>query len=108
VCRRFKSAPAHSDPQAAYADTPQYDPVAVAHSTESLSDSVAFYDLPMNWWKRVRTNNPQERLIRTLRLRPMGCFCDEPAIERAVFGQLLRRHKVKHTQYLTPSGRERL
>ena len=75
------------------------DPVAVIHFLEGLSDSVNFYDLPMNWWKRVRTNNPLERLIRTLRqrLRPMGCFHDEPAIERAVFGQLLRRRKIKLT-----------
>jgi putative transposase len=75
------------------------DPVAVAHFLENLGDSLNFYDLPMTWWKRVRTNNPLERFIRTLRqrLRPMGCFHDEPAIERAVFGQLLRRHKIKLT-----------
>jgi transposase-like protein len=75
------------------------DPVAVAHFIEGLNESVNFYDLPMNWWKRVRTNNPLERFIRTLRsrLRPMGCFHDNPAIERAVFGQLLRRHKIKLT-----------
>ena len=75
------------------------DPVAVAHFVENIRDSVNFYDLPMTWWKRVRTNNPLERLIRTLRqrLRPMGCFYDDPAIERAVFGQLLRRHKIKLT-----------
>jgi hypothetical protein len=24
--------------------------------------------------------------------RPMGCFHDPPAVERAVFGQLARRH----------------
>ncbi len=48
-------------------------------------------------WKRVRTNNPLERLIRTLRhrLHPMGCCYDDAAIERAVFGQLLRRHLIK-------------
>jgi transposase-like protein len=75
------------------------DPTAVDHFLEGFSDSVNFYELPMTWWKRVRTNNPLERLIRTLRqrLRPMGCFYDDPAIERAVFGQLLRRHKVKVT-----------
>jgi transposase-like protein len=75
------------------------DPVAVAHFLEGLDDSVNFYELPVTWWKRVRTNNPLERFIRTLRqrLRPMGCFHDEAAIERAVFGQLLRRKKIKLT-----------
>jgi putative transposase len=74
-------------------------PVATAHFLEDIADSVNFYELPMTWWKRVRTNNPLERLIRTLRqrLRPMGTFANEPAIERAVFGQLLRRHKIKLT-----------
>lgn len=74
-------------------------PTAVDHFLEGLSDSVNFYELPMTWWKRVRTNNPLERFIRTLRqrLRPMACFYDDAAIERALFGQLLRRHKIKLT-----------
>ena len=57
-----------------------------------LTNSLTFYDLPKELWKRARTNNPLERLIRTLRmrLRPMGCHHHEPAVERAVFGQLAR------------------
>ncbi|UCG58158.1 MAG: hypothetical protein JSU70_01370 [Phycisphaerales bacterium] len=53
--------------------------------------------MPTSWWKRCRTNSPLERLIQTVRqrLHPTGCFYDEPAIERAVFGQLLRWHKIK-------------
>ena len=75
------------------------DPWAVEHFLDGLRDSLMFYNLPKCWWKRLRTNNPLERLIRTLRarLRPMGCFHDEAAIERAVFGQLLRWHKIKLT-----------
>jgi len=59
-----------------------------------LGDSLMFYTLPKAWWRRTRTNNPLERVIRTLRqrLRPMGCFHDQAAIERAVFGQLARWH----------------
>jgi len=74
-------------------------PWAVQQFMDGLENSLMFYSLPKVWWKRTRTNNPQERLIRTLRqrLRPMGCFHDEPAIERAVFGQLLRWHKIKLT-----------
>lgn len=68
---------------------------------DGLSVSLTFYNLPSEWWKRARTNNPKERQIRTLRMRlnPMGCFHDVPAIERAVFGQLLRWHKIPITQY---------
>ncbi len=60
---------------------------------EKLPDSLMFYERPKSWWKRSRTNNPMERVLRDLRsrLRLMGCFHDEPAVERAVFGQLLRR-----------------
>jgi transposase-like protein len=68
---------------------------------DGLSDSLTFYDLPCEWWKRARTNNPKERQIRTLRMRlnSMGYFHDVPAVERAVFGQLLRWHKITITQY---------
>jgi len=77
----------------------QVNPWAVEKFLYGLRDSLRFYDLPKCWWKRVRTNNPLERLIRALRARlgPMGCFHDEAAINRAVFGQLLRWHKIKLT-----------
>ena len=67
---------------------------AVQCFLDNLSDSLTFYDLPQSWWRRVRTNNPLERMIRTLRirLRPMNCFANSPAVERAVFGQLARWH----------------
>jgi len=67
---------------------------AVQQFLEGLEDSLVFYNLPAEQWQRVRTNNPMERLIRTLRMRLdlMGCFYDEPAVERAVFGQLARWH----------------
>jgi len=75
------------------------DPCAVQQFTNGLEDSLMFYQMPQRWWTRVRTNNPLERLIRTLRmrLRNMGCFHDPPAVERAVFGQLARWHKIKLT-----------
>ena len=74
-------------------------PWAVQQFLQGLSDSLRFYSLPQTWWKRARTNNPLERLIRTLRMRlnNMGCFHDPPAVERAVFGQLLRWHRIKLT-----------
>jgi putative transposase len=41
-----------------------------------LRARLRFYDLPKCWWKRIRTNNPLERLIRTLtaRLIPWVAF----------------------------------
>lgn len=74
-------------------------PWAVEQFVHGIRDSLMFYELPKRWWKRACTNNPMERQIRTLRqrLRLMGCFYDESAVERAVFGQLLRWHKIKLT-----------
>lgn len=69
-------------------------PWAVQQFMIDLDNSLMFYSLSSDWWRRVRTNNPLERMIRTLRMRlsNMGCFHDAPAIERAVFGQLARWH----------------
>lgn len=74
-------------------------PYAVELFMEGLTDSLTFYDMPINLWKKVRTNNRLERLIRTLRTRldPMGSFQNENAALRAVFGQLLRWHKINLT-----------
>jgi transposase-like protein len=70
------------------------EPWAVQQFMTDLGDSLMFYSLPKDWWRRTRTNNYLERLIRTLRmrLRNMGCHYDKPAVERAVFGQLARWH----------------
>lgn len=70
------------------------DSLAARQFLEGLEDSLMFYNLPAERSQKVRTNNPMERLIRTLRMRldPMGCFHDQPAVERAVFGQLARWH----------------
>jgi transposase-like protein len=92
---RCPSKPAAVDTAVAWAkrwkDTAPY---AVQCFLENLSDSLSFYELPKTWWRRIRTNNPLERMIRTLRirLRPMNCFANVPAVERAVFGQLARWH----------------
>lgn len=69
---------------------------AVQQFMNGLEDSLMFYQMPERWWRRVRTNNPMERQIRTLRMRldNMGCFHDEAAVERAVFGQLARWHRL--------------
>jgi putative transposase len=70
------------------------EPWAVGRFMEDLDDSLMFYSLPKDWWRRVRTNNYLERLIRTLRMRlnSMGVHYNTPAAERAVFGQLARWH----------------
>ena len=67
---------------------------------EGLGRSLTFYSLPKTWWKWTRTNNPMENQIRQLRrrLKAMDGFYDDQAIERAVFGQLLRWPMTKLTQ----------
>jgi transposase-like protein len=94
---RCPSRRAASDAAVAWArQWRQQEPVAVRQFMNGLEDSLMFYQMPQKWWRRVRTNNPLERLIRTLRMRlnNMGCFHDPPAVERAVFGQLARWHRL--------------
>jgi len=71
-------------------------PEAVSWFMAGLSESLMFYELPECWWRKARTTNLVERLIRTLRLRlrPMGTLQNVPAAERALFGQLLRWHLI--------------
>lgn len=94
---RCPSRQAAGDAAAAWAA--RWEPInrwAVQQFMDGLEDSLLFYQMPQTWWRRVRTNNPLERLIRTLRMRlgNMGCFHDNPAVERAVFGQLARWHRL--------------
>ena len=72
----------------------ELEPWAVQRFMNDIGDSLMFYSLPKVWWRRVRTNNYLERLIRTLRTRldNMGVHYDAPAVHRAVFGQLARWH----------------
>jgi transposase-like protein len=90
---RCPSRQAAADAAAAWAQRwSPIDPYPVQQFMNGLEDSLMFYQLPQEWWTRTRTNNPMERRIETLRMRltPMGCFHDDPAVERAVFGQLAR------------------
>ena len=92
---RCPSKPAAVDAAVRWAkDWKAVSPYAVQCFLENLCDSLSFYEMPKDWWIRIRTNNPLERMIRTLRirLRPMNCFANVPAVERAVFGQLQRWH----------------
>jgi putative transposase len=97
AARAFRCPSKRAAVEAAVAWGKRWGPVnsgATRQFLEGLEYSLMFYNLPADRWRRVRTNNPLERLIRTLRMRldPMGCFHDEPAVERAVFGQLARWH----------------
>ena len=69
-----------------------YAPWPVQQFMIDLTNGLSFYDLPKEQWRRARTHNPLERLIRTLRtrLKPMGGHHDDPTVERAVLGQLIR------------------
>ena len=101
---RCPSAPAALEAAVAWAKRwKPHAPWAVQQFLTDLQDSLRFYRLPKSWWRRVRTNNPLECRMRSRRqrLRPLGCFHDEPAIERAVFGQTLRWHRTPEVTYNT-------
>ena len=80
-----------------------YEPTVARWFMESLADSLTFYHLPKQWWRRTRTTSRTERLIRTLRmrLRLMGAFAHHAAANRAVFGQLARWHLLPEITHNT-------
>ena len=41
-------------------------------------ETLAYYDFPNEHWRRIRTNNPMERIMREIRRRTrvVGCFPD--------------------------------
>jgi hypothetical protein len=80
-------------------------PWAVQQFADGLEDSLMFYNLPAEWWRRVRTNNPLERLIRTprMRLNPINCFHDDPAADASEPHQLLPRRPGRRASRLWPT-----
>jgi len=46
--------------------------------TEGIHDTIAYYDFPDAHWRRIRTNNPLERILREVRRRTrvVGAFPD--------------------------------
>ena len=45
---------------------------------ETLDETLTYYAFPNEHWRRVRTNNPLERIMREIRRRPrvVGAFPD--------------------------------
>jgi transposase-like protein len=45
---------------------------------ENIEETFAYYRFPREHWRRIRTNNPMERIIREVRRRTrvVGCFPD--------------------------------
>ena len=45
---------------------------------EHIVETLTYYDFPREHWRRIRTNNPLERIIREVRRRTqvVGCFPD--------------------------------
>lgn len=51
--------------------------------TKYIEALLAFYDLPTEHWKHIRTNNPIESIVATVRLRtakPKGCLTRQTAL----------------------------
>ncbi len=54
---------------------------AAARVRESIMETLAYYSFPETHWRRIRTNNPLERLLREVRRRTrvVGAFPDGEA-----------------------------
>lgn len=53
-------------------------PKAAKKLEDSIHETLAYYDFPSEHWRRIRTNNPLERILREVRRRTrvVGAFPD--------------------------------
>ena len=71
---------------------------------ENIEETFAYYRFPREHWRRIRTNNPMERIIREVRRRTrvVGCFPDGQSALMLVAARLrhVAGNEVGHTSIL--------
>jgi len=76
----------------------RWEPKALGLFAGDFEQTLNFYEMDKELWRRVYTTNPIERFIRELRrrIRPMGAFVNAASCKRLIFGVI---RDIEHRGY---------
>lgn len=79
-------------------------PAAVSCIEKDLEELLAFYSVPKEKWRKVRTTNAIERIFREVRrrTRPMSCFQNNNSCERIIYAVF--SHQSNHWRQSLPAA----